>query len=286
MLPAQPPHSRRMSLIWNDTDSMCVCSGRMCRAKRSGNTMIVSNASEPQISVRIGAWQVGRAEAAPRESVAQAMRRRGSPSASASFDSATRRVGLARRLALPSIAAVARRSRRYATAPFIASRPISRTMYCWRRDTGSDSAMPCSSTSQCASPSSFDAPLEAADEVARDEAIAVDAHEARAELLFEPRQRFLEQVLALRRADRDVLELGLQIDDFVDRDEHDARALGDRQEAPRRGRQLGELLDRHGLQSRHLLQCGQQSLHAHRLDQVVDGVDLERLPAHARETPS
>ena len=54
MLPAQPPHSRRMSLIWNDTDSMCVCSGRMCRAKRSGNTMIVSNASEPQISVRMG----------------------------------------------------------------------------------------------------------------------------------------------------------------------------------------------------------------------------------------
>ena len=58
MLPAQPPHSRRMSLIWNDTDSMCVCSGRMCRAKRSGNTMIVSNASEPQISVRMG--RIGR----------------------------------------------------------------------------------------------------------------------------------------------------------------------------------------------------------------------------------
>ena len=42
MLPAQPPHSRRISPIWNDTDSMCVWSGRMCRAKRSGNTMIVS----------------------------------------------------------------------------------------------------------------------------------------------------------------------------------------------------------------------------------------------------
>src|SRR5207244_3340961 len=52
MLPAQPPHSRRISPIWNDTESTCVCSGRMCRANRSGNTMMVSNASDPQISVR------------------------------------------------------------------------------------------------------------------------------------------------------------------------------------------------------------------------------------------
>ena len=52
MLPAQPPHSRRISPIWKDTDSTCTCSGRMCRAKRSGNTMMVSYASEPQISVR------------------------------------------------------------------------------------------------------------------------------------------------------------------------------------------------------------------------------------------
>ena len=42
MLPAQPPHSRRISAIWNDTDSMCVSPGRMWRPKRSGNTMMVS----------------------------------------------------------------------------------------------------------------------------------------------------------------------------------------------------------------------------------------------------
>ena len=83
-----------------------------------------------------------------------------------------------------------------------------------------------------------DAPLEAADEIARDEAVAVDAHEAVAELVLEPGQRFLEQVLALRRADRDVLELGLEVDDLVDRHQHDARALGHRQEAARRRRQL------------------------------------------------
>src|SRR5678816_3025926 len=53
MFPAQPPHSRRISAIWNDTDSTCVCSGRMWRAKRSGNTMMVSYASEPQINVRL-----------------------------------------------------------------------------------------------------------------------------------------------------------------------------------------------------------------------------------------
>src|SRR5256886_16572232 len=37
---------------------MCVSPGRMCRAKRSGNAMMVSSASDPQINVR-GA---GRAE--------------------------------------------------------------------------------------------------------------------------------------------------------------------------------------------------------------------------------
>src|SRR5438270_4390750 len=52
MLPAQPPHSRRISLIWKETESTCVWSGRIWRANRSGKTMIVSSASEPQIRVR------------------------------------------------------------------------------------------------------------------------------------------------------------------------------------------------------------------------------------------
>ena len=42
MLPAHPPHSRRISLIWNDTESTCVSPGRMWRPNRSRNTMMVS----------------------------------------------------------------------------------------------------------------------------------------------------------------------------------------------------------------------------------------------------
>src|SRR5512142_1443321 len=86
-----------------------------------------------------------------------------------------------------------------------------------------------------------DAALEPADRVACDEAVAVDADETRAELLLEARQRLLEQVLALRRADRDVLELGLEVDDLVERNQDDARALGHRQEAARGRGQLVEL---------------------------------------------
>src|SRR2546429_4779705 len=78
MLPAQPPHSRRISPTWKQTESTCVCSGRMWRAKRSGNTMMVSYASEPQINVRMdgpgvppGGKTIGAAEfTAPRRFVA------------------------------------------------------------------------------------------------------------------------------------------------------------------------------------------------------------------------
>ena len=88
--------------------------------------------------------------------------------------------GRAKSTAAPT--ACVRTVRSYAVTPSQApliSRPISRTTNCWRRETGSVSGTPFSSTSQCASPSSLDAPLEAADAVARDEAVAVDAHEAR-----------------------------------------------------------------------------------------------------------
>src|SRR5262249_44533167 len=52
--------------------------------------------------------------------------------------------------------------------------------------------------------------LHATDEGARDQAVAVDAHEDPGELALELRQRILDQVLALARAQGDVLELGLQ----------------------------------------------------------------------------
>ncbi len=107
MLPAHPPHSRRMSPIRKDTESTCVWSGRMWREKRSLNTMIVSCASEPQMRVRGATLSVRD----PRGRAPKACD--------------------------------------YATA----SRPISRTMYCCRRETGNASVTPRSSTSQCASPS-------------------------------------------------------------------------------------------------------------------------------------
>src|SRR5215831_4791100 len=75
MLPAHPPHSRRISPIWNDTDSTCVSPGRMCRAKRSGKTMIVSIASEPQISTRGGPLRPGPESAVIARSAARVWQR-------------------------------------------------------------------------------------------------------------------------------------------------------------------------------------------------------------------
>ena len=53
IMAAHPPHSGRRWRSGKETDGIGVCSGRMWRANRSGNTMMVSNASDPQISVRI-----------------------------------------------------------------------------------------------------------------------------------------------------------------------------------------------------------------------------------------
>src|SRR5688572_7909269 len=53
--------------------------------------------------------------------------------------------------------------------------------------------------------------------VARDQAVAVDAHEAFAELLFQRLERLLDQVLAARVVHDHVLFLGLQVVDVLDR---------------------------------------------------------------------
>src|SRR5687768_15860028 len=55
MLPAQPPNSRRRSGTRNATFRMCSWSGRMWFLKRSRNTMMVSYAIEPQMSVVMAA---------------------------------------------------------------------------------------------------------------------------------------------------------------------------------------------------------------------------------------
>jgi hypothetical protein len=54
------------------------------------------------------------------------------------------------------------------------------------------------------------------------------------------------------------LSSGLQIHDLVERNEHDARSLGNREESPRRRRKLRQLFHRQGLQPRHFLQCAEE----------------------------
>src|SRR5437667_8860799 len=97
------------------------------------------------------------------------------------------------------------------------------------------------------------APLEATDGATRDEAIAVDAHETRTRFLFQLGERFLEQELAVGRAYGNVLELRLEINDFLDRHQHDSRTLCHRQKAARRSRQTIELGTDEGPQARYLL---------------------------------
>ena len=116
-------------------------------------------------------------------------------------------------------------------------------MCCWRRLTAMRSSTPFSSTSQCASPPRLRA-LEAAHRRARHQAVAVHAHEALAELLLEPGQRFLDQVLARRGAHRHVLELGLEVDHVRDRDQVDLAALLGREMRARRARDLAQRLRR------------------------------------------
>ena len=103
-------------------------------------------------------------------------------------------------------------------------RPSSRTMCCWRRLTAIFSSQPSSSASHWPSPSPR-AALEAAHRGARDQAVAMHAHEALAVLLLEPRERLLDQVLALGGAHGHVLQLRLEVDHVVHRDEVDAPAL-------------------------------------------------------------
>src|SRR5262249_44309068 len=76
-----------------------------------------------------------------------------------------------------------------------------------------------------------DATLESAYGAARNEAVAMDPHESRPEFLLQPGERFLEQILPVGGAYGDVLELGLEIHHLVERNQHDPRALGHRQEA-------------------------------------------------------
>src|SRR5688572_1582784 len=114
--------------------------------------------------------------------------------------------------------------------------------------------------------------LEAADGGARDQAIAVDAHERVGELALERGQRLLDQVLPRARAQRHVFLLGAQEHDLAHRDERDAVALGHRQVLARRCGGLRQLL---AAGRRGLFEGEGKPLGAHRLEQVIERVLLE-----------
>src|SRR5882724_8836542 len=53
MLPAVPPNSRRICGTWKQTFRLWILSGKMWFLKGSGNTMMVSKASEPHTRIDI-----------------------------------------------------------------------------------------------------------------------------------------------------------------------------------------------------------------------------------------
>ena len=61
------------------------------------------------------------------------------------------------------------------------------------------------------------------------EGVAVQAGEHACEFFFEAREGFFEQVFFLRRAHGHVFEFGLQVEDIVDRHQHNLAAFVNRQ---------------------------------------------------------
>ncbi len=175
MLPAQPPHSRRISAIWNDTDSTCVSLGQDVarEAIREHHDGVVGERAADQRAHReVGRWS--HAEAGSDSARVSQSRR-------CAHVAACRQAG---RPAAPVLRRIAGATRSSAAAPS-RSRPISRTIellparHRQRFRDALQQHLPVRVAVVA------DAPLEAADEVARDEAVAVHAHEARAELLLE-----------------------------------------------------------------------------------------------------
>jgi pimeloyl-ACP methyl ester carboxylesterase len=124
--------------------------------------------------------------------------------------------------------------------------------------------------------------LEAADAGARHEAVAVDAHEGMrglrtAEFALEADERLLDQVLALTRAHRDVLLFGAQKKDVAHGHEHDAVALGDRKVFARGSRGAREAFSRRRAGAGGLLESRGKPRRAHRLEEIVERVELEGL---------
>ena len=166
-----------------------------------------------------------------------------------------------------------------ASAP--AATSASRTAATWRRDTASHSstgAMPRPSSRRRRRRLAGDrAAFERAHRAPGDQRVAVHAHEAVAQALFEVGERVVEHVGVLGGAQGHVLQLGLQVQHLGDRHAQHAATVADDDHrssssagrAPR-GRRRAEPL-------RDALQRRLQALAPHRLGQVVDRFEVEGL---------
>ena len=119
--------------------------------------------------------------------------------------------------------------------------------------------------------------FEAADRLFRDQAVAVDAHEAPQKFLLEFRQRFFQQEFAFGGAYRHILELGLEEGDIVHGYQVNAPALVDRKMRPRLGFEFAQHIEPQRRDGPRARQSVEQPAEADRLNQEVDRVHLERL---------
>src|SRR5499427_2478704 len=105
----------------------------------------------------------------------------------------------------------------------------------------------------------LDASLESAYQPSGHQAIAVDAHENAAELLLDLGEGFLDEVLAVARAQRDILELRPEVDHLRYRDQRHPAALGRAEVAPWSGVDAFEHPAREARAVRGLLEGRQQA---------------------------
>src|SRR6478735_720509 len=128
-----------------------------------------------------------------------------------------------------------------------------------------------------------DAAVVASDEaghaVACDQAVAVDAHEVVAELVFEALERVLDENLPLGVVDYDIFVLCLQVEDVLHRHEYEiaAHACADMTALAVRAERAGDPVDLVRAEPARAREGLIQPLAPHRLEHVVDGVRLERL---------
>ena len=135
-----------------------------------------------------------------------------------------------------------------------------------------------STFSSCASTRPSAVRVKSGQSVARDQAVAMDAHEALAEFVFQRLQRFLDQHLAAGVMHDHVFVLGQQVVDFDDRNQHQVAAHARAQVAAFARRGFVALdhpraLSRLKRPARSMRRA--QALDADRLEQVVDRVGIE-----------